>query len=589
MKKLFSIFALAAAAFALTSCQSEADEVNPAPQQGNEIRISAQVGDYTRVEGTSFENGDEVSLIAYNGEAKYIDNALFSYADGAFTSEKSYYWPEQEGAELDFYAIYPYGEGYGNELTISAQLDQTEHAAYSLSDVMVAYTKAAYNGSAVNLAFARQNVKLVFNLDNKLEEGIASLKVSNLYNAAVVALDPASEKGYTLTESTDNGAVEFTAAKLSNGEWVLIVPAQKAAKPVLTVVTASGVEYKYEVTNGQDLASGYYYTANITIEAPVTPDPGPGPEPEPDPIAIEITWSIADWEAGDELEFIQEGVEQEPEQPEVIKATVAEFLAAAEDATIYELTGTITGTYNIEYGNFYLEDETGKVLVYGLLSPDGQAKVQYAAAGLQDGYKLTIQGARTSHNGTAQMKNATYVSHEVVEVEKPDADLTAKSDDFGTLTNSSSYGTFTTVNGWVGENCAVQSGGSGDSNPVFESLLGSDASVKGLTMNGKTSAVGKITSPVLPNGCGTLSLNYGYCFSEANGVSFKVEIMQNGSAVQSYDVVDKSLAKLAKGSWSQEVNVTGDFQIVITNNSPSASTSNKDRYTIFNIAWTAAE
>ncbi|MDO4758920.1 MAG: BACON domain-containing protein [Rikenellaceae bacterium] len=159
-------------------------------------------------------------------------------------------------------------------------------------------------------------------------------------------------------------------------------------------------------------------------------------------------------------------------------------------------------------------------------------------------------------------------------------------DDFATLNTATSYTSQTTTAGWVGENCAVQSGGSADSNPKFKSLLGTDESVRGMVMNGKTSAVGKITSPTLTGGCGTLSFNYGYAFSESKGVSFKVEIMQNGSVVKSFEVNNTSAAKLEKCTFSEAVDVAGDFQLVFTNNSPSKSTSNKDRYTIFNIQWT---
>ncbi len=103
------------------------------------------------------------------------------------------------------------------------------------------------------------------------------------------------------------------------------------------------------------------------------------------------------------------GTTTEPEpEPSVVKATVEEFLNAAEDATIYELTGTIKGTYNTEYGNFYLEDATGEVLIYGIV--DGGEKC-YTSLGLKDGDTVTIQGARTSYNGTPQMKNAEYISH----------------------------------------------------------------------------------------------------------------------------------------------------------------------------------
>ena len=101
----------------------------------------------------------------------------------------------------------------------------------------------------------------------------------------------------------------------------------------------------------------------------------------------------------------------EAELPDMVEATVAEFLAAAEDATVYKLTGEITRVVNTEYGNFDITDATGTAYVYGLLTPDGAAKTQFTAAGLKQGDTITVYGTRTSYNGSPQMKNATYVSH----------------------------------------------------------------------------------------------------------------------------------------------------------------------------------
>ncbi len=101
-----------------------------------------------------------------------------------------------------------------------------------------------------------------------------------------------------------------------------------------------------------------------------------------------------------------------PEEPaDVVKATVQEFLNAAEDNTIYELTGEITAVANETYGNFDLTDATGTVYVYGLLTPEGDKQTQWAAAGLKVGDTITVQGKRSSYNDKPQMKDATYVSH----------------------------------------------------------------------------------------------------------------------------------------------------------------------------------
>ena len=101
----------------------------------------------------------------------------------------------------------------------------------------------------------------------------------------------------------------------------------------------------------------------------------------------------------------------EPELPEMVEATAAEFLAAAEDSTVYKLTGEITRVVNTSYGNFDITDATGTVYVYGLLTPDGESQKQFAAAGLKQGDTITVYGTRTSYNGSPQMKNATYISH----------------------------------------------------------------------------------------------------------------------------------------------------------------------------------
>lgn len=109
-----------------------------------------------------------------------------------------------------------------------------------------------------------------------------------------------------------------------------------------------------------------------------------------------------------------------PEQGEVQVVTVAQFLAAAEDATIYELTGTIQNVKNTYYGNFDLVDETGSVYIYGIVDEAGN-KI-FEQNGLSAGDVLTIRGKRKSYNGSPQMKNAVYVTHTDSEPVEPEPD-----------------------------------------------------------------------------------------------------------------------------------------------------------------------
>ena len=91
--------------------------------------------------------------------------------------------------------------------------------------------------------------------------------------------------------------------------------------------------------------------------------------------------------------------------------TVAKFLEMKDTATEFVLTGKITRVVNELYGNFDLTDETGTIYVYGLLTPEGEEQKQWAAAGLRLGDTITLKGAYYDYKGSAQIKNATYISH----------------------------------------------------------------------------------------------------------------------------------------------------------------------------------
>ena len=102
--------------------------------------------------------------------------------------------------------------------------------------------------------------------------------------------------------------------------------------------------------------------------------------------------------------------EPEPEPtPDVKAVTVAEFLAAEEGSTIYELTGVIKNVANTNYGNFDLQDETGTVYVYGIYDESGN-KV-FTSLGLKEGDTLTMRGVRTSYQDNPQVGSGVYVSH----------------------------------------------------------------------------------------------------------------------------------------------------------------------------------
>ncbi len=178
----------------------------------------------------------------------------------------------------------------------------------------------------------------------------------------------------------------------------------------------------------------------------------------------------------------------------------------------------------------------------------------------------------------------------------PDNPVTPAGDykgDFNTFNGgeakASPYGTYTNSTGWTTANCVILSGlaeGGTEQNPRF-AFIG-DESTLAPTLNGKVSTPGSITSPVLAGGCGTLTFNYGFAFSEKAGTSFKVEILQGGVVVKE-DVVTVGADVYAQKTvynYSFAVNVSGEFQIVITNLCAGEFEANKERVSIWNLTWT---
>lgn len=100
----------------------------------------------------------------------------------------------------------------------------------------------------------------------------------------------------------------------------------------------------------------------------------------------------------------------------LVKATVAEFLAAAEDDTWYELTGEIISIEKATYGNFTIKDATGEIYIYGMTNGwVGSNNQSFSQIGLKVTDTVTLGTKRTSYNGTPQGGGnpvpAYYISH----------------------------------------------------------------------------------------------------------------------------------------------------------------------------------
>ena len=150
------------------------------------------------------------------------------------------------------------------------------------------------------------------------------------------------------------------------------------------------------------------------------------------------------------------------------------------------------------------------------------------------------------------------------------------------------WGTFTSKKGWTATNCMLLRGASYDNNPEFQfiGLIPGYTKTYAVapTLNGNTTSVGKIVSPVLEGGMTKLRFNYGYAFSGKN-IAFRVDVKQNGNVIKSWDVTQSGVSKYTVYDFEEVCPVSGKFTIEFTNLSPSGAASEKDRLSIWNVEW----
>ena len=177
---------------------------------------------------------------------------------------------------------------------------------------------------------------------------------------------------------------------------------------------AEGKSGKYEVYRGYGLGGQKFCDTGatiikvgdaVTIKGNIKNYKGTTPEYDSGSIIVE-------------LNGVKAGGGGDTPSGDAKAVSVADFLAAAVSTDVwYQLTGTIKNLKDGDiYGNFDIEDATGSVYIYGLLSEKGGEKKKFqelvAAKGIANGKKITIIGNRGEFNSTAQVANAYFVKIE---------------------------------------------------------------------------------------------------------------------------------------------------------------------------------
>ena len=119
-------------------------------------------------------------------------------------------------------------------------------------------------------------------------------------------------------------------------------------------------------------------------------------------------------------------------------STIAEVMAG-NDGQTFRIRGTVTTISNTNYGNLYVQDETGTIYIYGLFNAKGQYPKDaggWNTFGVESGDVITVQGPRTMYGSTLELVDATLIQVEKSLIDVDPAEIALESAEAGTFTIS---------------------------------------------------------------------------------------------------------------------------------------------------------
>ena len=251
------MFTLAAVAAMMFSCSKREDVI---PDAGK-LPINISIGQQTRANDTTYENGDEVGVyvVNYNGatagtlatSGNQVDNAQFIFDGSKWSPENSIYWKDKSTA-ADFYAYYPYSESTNiSAHPFSVQADQSTEDAFWASDFLWGKTtKVSPTKNAVPIETNHSLSRIL--VDIKPGNGFTaeswatatkSVKICDVKTSATIDLST----GIATATGNNGEIIPLAAAKTGTtlSYQAMMIPQVVADNSKLVVVTVDGVDYVY--------------------------------------------------------------------------------------------------------------------------------------------------------------------------------------------------------------------------------------------------------------------------------------------------------------------------------------------------------
>lgn len=275
MKKKTYLFALMAMALTLGSCSDNENGIGG--ETSKYITVSTSIGNMTRVAtdangGQTFEEGDEISVYAWTGDAtvapetreRVVNNAINKLTNGSWVSTPQMLWKNNRDKHY-FIGVYPtaaISDLSAGEYTFDAN-KQTE------SDLLVAVNPDGLSYSAdaqqtVPLTFTHVMAKLVVNLTYKNQwGGIPTVEKVVVGNAAKEATVNYLTKVVTPSAVAEDKADFDMPALTANKQYASIIIPQDGVQKI--TITIGGKDFIYDNGTPFKFESGKITTVNLEV------------------------------------------------------------------------------------------------------------------------------------------------------------------------------------------------------------------------------------------------------------------------------------------------------------------------------------
>ena len=276
MKKKTYLFALMAMVLTLGSCSDNENGIGG--ETSKYITVSTSIGNMTRVAtdekgGQTFEEGDEISVYAWTGDAtiapetreRVVNNAINKLTNGSWVSTPQMLWKNNRDKHY-FIGVYPtaaISDLSAGEYTFDVN-KQTE------SDLLVAVNKdgLSYNvdeQQTVPLTFTHVMAKLVVNLTYKNQWGTEGPTVDKVAvgNAAKKATVNYLTKAVTPSAVAEDKADFDMPALTANKQYASIIIPQDGVQKITVVI--GGKNFIYDNGTPFKFESGKITTINLEV------------------------------------------------------------------------------------------------------------------------------------------------------------------------------------------------------------------------------------------------------------------------------------------------------------------------------------